>query len=107
MAGYGVFACGVAGCRACGGGDAGGWEVAGGAMATLWGHCLAISCATGGRDILYTQFSKLSPSPPPLCCLLRKFAGNGLPVFYSLPLSPLFGNITMGTGSALPHLGLG
>ena len=24
MAGYGAFACGVAGCRACGGGDAGG-----------------------------------------------------------------------------------
>ena len=32
---------------------------------------------------------------------------NGLPVLLSLPLPPVPGNVPMGTGSALTHLGLG
>ena len=33
--------------------------------------------------------------------------GSGLPILYPLLLPPVPGNISMGTGSALTHLGLG
>ena len=49
--------------------------------------------------------SLISPFPP--CCFLRRFVGNGLPVLYPLPLPPVPGNVPMGTGYALTHLGLG